>query len=70
MYELRIFFNDDGRPFIYNGLNKYEVARFKEKLTYGGRFIDFQHEGNLYVINKDNITCIKIEKIESEEDEG
>lgn len=67
MYELRIFFNDDGRPFIYNDLNKYEVTRFKEKLTYNDRFVEFQFEGKLYLFNKNNITCIKIEP---EEDEG
>lgn len=70
MYELRIFFNDDGRPFIYNDLNEYEVALFKEKLTYNDRFVEFQFEGKLYVFNKNNITCIKIEVIEPEEDEG
>lgn len=70
MYELRILFNDGGKPFRYNGLNKYEVTRFKEKLTYNGRFVEFKYGGNLYIINKDNIICMKIVEIESKEDEG
>lgn len=69
MYKLKIFFSDNGKPYILYNLNEVDIQQFKSKLYNEDKFIEWVGEEVQSILNKSNITVVKIisEKLDEEE---